>query len=51
MVSERQRSKKTPRTFSDYRKMLEEKDLDIVLIATPDHWHALPMIDAVEIGS
>ena len=26
--------------------MLAEKDLDIVLIATPDHWHALPMIAA-----
>ena len=33
----------------DYRKMLAEKDLDIVLIATPDHWHALTMIEAVEI--
>jgi hypothetical protein len=32
----------------DYREMLKEQDLDIVLIATPDHWHALPMIDAVE---
>ena len=34
----------------DYREMLKEKDLDIVLIATPDHWHALPMIAAVEAG-
>ncbi len=31
-----------PRTYTDYRAMLAEKDLDIVLIATPDHWHALP---------
>jgi len=50
IVSSRQKSKKTPRTFGDYRKMLAEKDLDLVLIATPDHWHALPMIAAVESG-
>jgi predicted dehydrogenase len=51
MVAARQASKKTPRTYSDYRAMLKEKDLDIVLIATPDHWHALPMIAAVEAGA
>jgi predicted dehydrogenase len=50
IVSTRQESKKKPRTYGDYRKMLAEKDLDIVLIATPDHWHALPMIAAVEAG-
>src|SRR5580765_7412241 len=50
MVAERQSSKKRPRTYSDYRALLKEKDLDIVLIATPDHWHALPMIAAVEAG-
>jgi predicted dehydrogenase len=51
MVAGRQASKKTPRTHADYREMLKEKDLDIVLIATPDHWHALPMIAAVEAGA
>ena len=51
MTATRQASKKKPRTYSDYRKMLAEKDLDIVLIATPDHWHALPMIAAVEAGA
>lgn len=51
IVAGRQASKKTPRTYGDYRKMLAEKDLDIVLIATPDHWHALPMIAAVEAGA
>src|SRR5438034_4360439 len=50
-VAQRQVSKKKPRTYSDYRLMLKEKDLDIVLIATPDHWHALPMIAAVEAGA
>ena len=51
IVATRQASKKTPRTYADYREMLKEKDLDIVLIATPDHWHALPMIAAVEAGA
>ena len=50
IVAERQVSKKRPRLYADYRKMLAEKDLDIVLIGTPDHWHALPMIDAVKSG-
>ena len=51
MVAERQASRKRPRTYTDYRKMLAERDLDIVLIATPDHWHALPMIEAVKAGA
>jgi predicted dehydrogenase len=51
IVAGRQASKKKPRTHGDYREMLKEKDLDVVLIATPDHWHALPMIAAVEAGA
>src|SRR5258708_24291332 len=51
LVASRQISKKKPRTYADYRDMLKEKDLDTVLIATPDHWHALPMIAAVESGA
>jgi predicted dehydrogenase len=50
IVAGRQKSGKQPRQFADYRKMLAEKDLDIVLIATPDHWHALPMIEAAKAG-
>jgi predicted dehydrogenase len=49
-VAARQVSKKTPRTFRDYREMLRQKDLDLVLIDTPDHWHALPMIEACKTG-
>src|SRR5215218_10013786 len=51
MTASRQASKKQPRTFGDYREMLKPKDLDIVLIATPDHWHALNMIAACEAGA
>jgi predicted dehydrogenase len=51
LVATRQASKKKPRTYADYRKMLAEKDLDIVLIATPDHWHALAMIEAAKAGA
>jgi predicted dehydrogenase len=50
-IAARQNSKKRPRTYGDYREMLKQKDLDIVLIATPDHWHALPMIAACEAGA
>jgi predicted dehydrogenase len=51
LVSTRQVSKKRPRTYGDYREMLKEKDLDVVLIGTPDHWHALPMIAACQAGA
>jgi predicted dehydrogenase len=51
MVSQRQKSKKTPRLYSDYRKMLSDNKLDIVVIGTPDHWHALQTIDALKAGA
>ena len=52
MSASRQELEEDPADLlDDYRKMLAEKDLDIVLIATPDHWHALPMIAAVEAGA
>src|SRR4029077_9725891 len=40
----------SPKQYNDYRKLLEAKDLDAVVIATPDHWHALQMIHACEAG-
>jgi predicted dehydrogenase len=40
----------SPVIYSDYRKLLAAKDIDAVCIATPDHWHALPAIQACEAG-
>lgn len=39
-----------PTVYSDYRKMLDNKDIDVVIIGTPDHWHCLQMIHACEAG-
>lgn len=51
IFASRQKSGKKPRTFTDYREMLKEKDLDIVEIGTPDHWHALTGIAAMQAGA
>ena len=40
----------TPRTFADYRRLLDLKDVDAVVITTPDHWHALQTIHACQAG-
>jgi len=40
----------SPRQFKDYRQLLDQKDIDAVVIATPDHWHALQTIHACEAG-
>jgi predicted dehydrogenase len=38
------------KTFKDHRKLLEMKDVDVVIIGTPDHWHCLQMVDACQAG-
>ncbi|MFC1563028.1 Gfo/Idh/MocA family oxidoreductase [candidate division KSB1 bacterium] len=43
-------SGRRPKTYVDFRKMLEDKDIDAVSIATPDHWHALQTIWACQAG-
>ncbi|MGO8697024.1 MAG: Gfo/Idh/MocA family protein [Limisphaerales bacterium] len=40
----------TPDAVKDFRRVLDRKDVDVVLIATPDHWHALPMVMAAQAG-
>ncbi len=39
-----------PRLYGDYRKLLADKNVDIVVVATPDHWHCLQLIDACAAG-
>ena len=40
----------TPRIFENYQDLLARKDIDVVLIATPDHWHTKMIVDAVRAG-
>ena len=51
LVSERQKSGKTPKLYNDYRQLLKENELDIAIVGSPDHWHPLQMIDAVKAGA
>lgn len=51
LISERQKSKQVPKTYSDYREMLSAHQFDLILIGTPDHWHALQAIAAMEAGA
>lgn len=51
LVTERTKSGKAPKGYGDYRKMLSDNQFDIILIGSPDHWHALQMIDAVKAGA
>ncbi len=39
-----------PATYKDYRKLLENKDVHVVIIGTPDHWHCLQLSDACQAG-
>src|SRR5262249_18526256 len=38
------------KTYSDFRKLLDQKNLDAIVIATPDHWHALQFVAACRAG-
>lgn len=51
LVSQRQKSKKVPKLYKDYRELLKNHKLDITVIGTPDHWHALIAIAAIQSGS
>jgi len=47
--SEKRQGKK-PKVVKDYRSVLDMKDVDLVIIGTPDHWHAIPMMNACAAG-
>jgi len=51
LISERQISRKVPKLYNDYRAMLDAHKLDLVLIGTPDHWHAQQAIDTIRSGA
>jgi predicted dehydrogenase len=42
--------KNIPKTYSDYRELLNNKEIDAIIIGTPDHWHCKMMVDAVKAG-
>ena len=39
-----------PKIFGDFRRVLEDPEIDAVVIVTPDHWHAIPTVRAFEAG-
>ncbi|MDQ2658415.1 MAG: Gfo/Idh/MocA family oxidoreductase [Bacteroidota bacterium] len=41
---------KTPKLYNDYRQVIDDPDIDIVIIGTPDHWHCLPAVEACAAG-
>ncbi|TWT89559.1 Gfo/Idh/MocA family protein [Neorhodopirellula pilleata] len=41
----------SPKTFTDFRELLDKQEIDIAIVATPDHWHALNTIAAIEKGA
>ena len=44
VASVEQRQKKRPKTETDFRRILDNKSIDALVIGTPDHWHAIPTI-------
>ena len=47
---EKMRGKKPAKLYKDWRKLIENKEIDVVIVGTPDHWHCLQMVAACEAG-
>jgi len=47
---EKKRGKKPANLYSDWRKLIDNKDINLVIVGTPDHWHCLQMVAACEAG-
>jgi predicted dehydrogenase len=47
---EKIRGKKPANLYKDWRKLIENKDINVVIVGTPDHWHCLQMVAACEAG-
>ena len=50
LVAQRQKSQQRPRLYRDFREAIAAKDVDVMMVSTPDHWHALPAIAAMQAG-
>ena len=47
---EKMRGKKPANLYKDWRKLIDNKDINVVIVGTPDHWHCMQMIAACEAG-
>ena len=46
----RKKFNQSPKLYKDFRKLLEQKDIDAVIVGTPDHWHCLITVNALQAG-